>query len=272
MTPRLLTKFFCFHCPPEHEIIEFCDLAPYFPLIAERWMLFLNQNNTGQESKWNILVSFYSIMYPISMGWLDSMGKELISLEVFLPFIPLFVAFDPLGILPIFVSLTSEMERSERKRVIRQSTLTAFLVSIGFLGVGESIFALLGISVSDFKIAGGILLFIIAIVDLIFPEKTRTFPKETIGVVPIGIPLIVGPAVLTLLLMIVHTYGYFSTLLCLTLNLLVVWLVFTESHWILRFMKEGGTKGVAKVSSLLMAAFAMMMIRIGIKEWMVLLE
>ncbi|MFH1757523.1 MAG: MarC family protein, partial [Pseudomonadota bacterium] len=69
-------------------------------------------------------------------------------------------------------------------------------------------------------------------------------------------------------LMIVHTYGYFSTLLCLTLNLLVVWLVFTESHWILRFMKEGGTKGVAKVSSLLMAAFAMMMIRIGIKEWM----
>ncbi|MDO9212049.1 MAG: MarC family protein, partial [Deltaproteobacteria bacterium] len=162
----------------------------------------------------------------------------------------------------------SEMEQSARKRVIRQATLTAFLVSIGFLGMGKSIFALLGISVSDFKIAGGILLFIIAIVDLIFPEKTRTFPKETMGVVPIGIPLIVGPAVLTLLLMIVHTYGYFSTLLCLILNLLVVWLVFSQSHWILRFMKEGGTKGVAKVSSLLLAAFAMMMIRIGIKEWM----
>jgi multiple antibiotic resistance protein len=201
------------------------------------------------------------------MGWLDSIGKELISLEIFLPFIPLFVAFDALGVLPIFVSLTSEMEQPARKKVIHQSTLTAFLVSIGFLGMGKSIFALLGISVSDFKIAGGILLFIIAIVDLIFPEKTRTFPKETMGVVPIGIPLIVGPAVLTLLLMIVHTYGYFSTLLCLILNLLVVWLVFSQSHWILRFMKEGGTKGVAKVSSLLLAAFAMMMIRIGIKDW-----
>ncbi|MCJ7495106.1 MAG: MarC family protein, partial [Deltaproteobacteria bacterium] len=149
------------------------------------------------------------------MGWLDSIWKELISLEIFLPFIPLFVAFDALGVLPIFVSLTSEMEQPARKKVIHQSTLTAFLVSIGFLGMGKSIFALLGISVSDFKIAGGILLFIIAIVDLIFPEKTRTFPKETMGVVPIGIPLIVGPAVLTLLLMIVHTYGYFSTLLCL---------------------------------------------------------
>jgi multiple antibiotic resistance protein len=159
------------------------------------------------------------------------------------------------------------MEPSERKRVIRQSTLTAFLVSIGFLGAGKSVFAILGISVSDFKIAGGILLFIIAIVDLIFPEKTRTFPKETMGVVPIGIPLIVGPAVLTLLLMVVNTYGYLSTLLCLGLNLLIVWFIFSQSQWVMRLMKEGGTKGVAKVSSLLLAAFAIMMIRMGIKEW-----
>jgi multiple antibiotic resistance protein len=201
------------------------------------------------------------------MAWLDSILKQLSSLEIFLPFIPLFVAFDVLGILPIFVSLTSEMEPSERKRVIRQSTLTAFLVSIGFLGAGKSVFAILGISVSDFKIAGGILLFIIAVVDLIFPEKTRTFPKETMGVVPIGIPLIVGPAVLTLLLMVVNTYGYLSTLLCLGLNLLIVWIIFSQSQWVMRLMKEGGTKGVAKVSSLLLAAFAIMMIRMGIKEW-----
>ncbi len=119
----------------------------------------------------------------------------------------------------------------------------------------------------DFQIAGGILLFIIAIVDLIFPEKTRTFPKETVGVVPIGIPLIVGPAVLTLLLMIVHTYGYFSTLFCLILNLLIVWAAFGQSHWIMGLMKEGGAKGFGKVSSLLLAAFAMTMIRIGMKGW-----
>jgi multiple antibiotic resistance protein len=201
------------------------------------------------------------------MGWLDHLLKQLISLEIFLPFIPLFVAFDALGILPIFVSLTSEMTQGERKRVIRQSTLTGFLVSLGFLAVGRSVFALLGITVSDFQIAGGILLFIISIIDLIFPEKTRTFPKETMGVVPIGIPLIVGPAVLTLLLIIVHTYGYVSTLLCLILNFLIVWLVFSQSHWIMRLMKEGGAKGIGKVFSLLLAAFAMMMVRIGIKGW-----
>jgi multiple antibiotic resistance protein len=223
------------------------------------------ENGAGEK---NSLVRCHSFLYPILMDWLHQSLRELISLKVFLPFVPLFVAFDALGILPIFVSLTSEMTKLEQKRVIRQSILTGFLVSIGFVGAGKSVFALLGIRVSDFQIAGGILLFIIAIVDLIFPEKTRTFPKETMGVVPIGIPLIVGPAVLTLLLMIVHTYGYFSTLLCLILNLLVVWLAFSQSHWIMRLMKEGGAKGIAKVFSLLLAAFAMMMIRMGLEGWM----
>jgi len=196
------------------------------------------------------------------------MESFIFSSSALLPFIPLFVAFDVLGILPIFVSFTAEMNTAERKRVVRQSILTAFLVSLGFVAAGESIFALLGISVSDFQIAGGALLFIIAIVDLIFPEKTRTFPKETIGVVPIGIPLIVGPAVLTLLLIIVHPYGYLSTILCLVLNLLLVWIVFSQAHGILRVIKEGGAKGIAKVSSLLLAAFAMMMIRMGIQGWL----
>ena len=207
-------------------------------------------------------------MYFILMGWFDQILKQLISFAIFLPFIPLFVAFNALGILPIFASLTTEISESDRKGVTRQSILTAFLVSIGFLALGKTVFALLGISVSDFQIAGGILLFIISIVDLIFPEKTRTFPKETMGVVPIGIPLIVGPAVLTLLLIIVHTYGYVSTILCLILNLLVVWLVFSQSHRIMQLMKEGGAKGIGKVSSLLLAAFAMTMIRMGIKGWM----
>ncbi|NWG02450.1 MAG: MarC family protein [Syntrophaceae bacterium] len=193
--------------------------------------------------------------------------RSLTSLEFFIPLIPLFVAIDALGILPIYVSLTSEMLPSERKRVVRQSLLTALMVSLGFLIVGKTIFSLLGISISDFKVAGGILLFILAVVDLIFPERTRTFPKETLGVVPIGIPLVVGPAVLTLLLIIVDTYGYLSSLICLILNLLFVWLVFTQSKWIMGFIKDGGTKGIAKVSSLLLASFGVMMIRSGIMDW-----
>ncbi len=200
------------------------------------------------------------------MGWIEII-KQSLSLEIIIPFIPFFVAFDPLGILPIFVSLTTDMTEGDRKRVVRQSTFTAFLVGLAFLMAGRSIFKLLGITVTDFKVAGGILLFIIAIVDLIFPEKTRAFPKETLGIVPIGIPLIVGPGVLTLLLISAPAYGYFSTILCFILNLLIVWLTFSHSFRIMRFLKEGGTKGIGKVFALLLAAFAMMMIRTGISEW-----
>ncbi len=201
------------------------------------------------------------------MGWFEEIFRQFISLRIFLPFVPLFVAFDPLGILPIFVSLTSEMTRIERKKVVSQSIGTGFLVGIGFLVAGQSVFELLGITVSDFKVAGGILLFIIAVIDLIFPERTRMFPKETLGVVPIGIPLIVGPGALTVLLISAQLYGYVSTVLCLILNLLIVWFFFSHSHLILGFLKEGGTKGIGKVFALLLAAFAMTMIRAGIIEW-----
>ena len=202
------------------------------------------------------------------MEWFYDPLREFLSLRIFLPFIPLFVAFDALGILPIFVSLTSEMIPSERKKVVRQSTLTGFLAGIGFLLLGKSVFSLLGITVSDFKVAGGILLFIIAIVDLIFPEKTRTFPKETLGIVPIGIPLIVGPGVLTTVLISAQSYGYVSTVLNLILNLLIVRLIFGSSYRVMQVLKEGGTRGLGKIFALLLAAFAMMMIRTGILEWM----
>lgn len=205
------------------------------------------------------------------MAWLNDLMEQFISLEIFLPLIPFFVAFDPLGILPLFVSLTSGMVEPERRKVVRQSTLTAFLIGMSFLAAGKSVFELLSINVSDFKVAGGILLFIIAIVDLIFPERTRAFPKETLGVVPIGIPLIVGPGVLTLLLISAPAYGYVSTIVCFILCLLIVWFVFSRSYQIMRLLKEGGTKGIGKVFALLLASFAMMMIRTGITEWIKLL-
>lgn len=107
-------------------------------------------------------MAYSSYSTVIVMEWLDRIVNPFLSLEIFLPFIPFFVAFDPLGILPVFVSLTSEMTGAERKKVVRQSTLTAFLVGISFLAAGRSVFELLGITVSDFKVAGGILLFIIA--------------------------------------------------------------------------------------------------------------
>lgn len=181
-----------------------------------------------------------------------------------LAIIPIFVAMDAIGILPIYISLTEGMKRPERKRVVRDSILTGFAVSLGFLFLGKFIFAVIGVTIPDFKVAGGIILLIIAIHDLLFPEKKRRVTGGTVGIVPLGMPLIVGPAVLTTIIIAVDAYGYLPTIVSLTVNLAFAWWVFSRADLLIHLLGEGGSKGVAKVASLLLAAIAVMMIRRGI--------
>jgi len=81
--------------------------------------------------------------------------------------------------------------------------LTALCLAVEFIFLGEAIFRLLGITMGDFMIAGGVLLFILAILDLVSPEKRRRIPSRELGIVPLGTPLIAGPVVLTTSLIIV---------------------------------------------------------------------
>jgi multiple antibiotic resistance protein len=181
-----------------------------------------------------------------------------------LAIIPIFVAMDAIGVLPIFISLTEGMKRVERKQVVRDSILTGFAVSLGFLAVGKFIFTIIGVTIPDFKVAGGTILLIIAIRDLLFHEKNRRMGGEAVGIVPLGVPLIVGPAVLTTTIISVDTYGYIPTIISLILNLVFAWLVFSRAALVIGLLGEGGAKGVGKVVSLLLAAIAVMMIRKGI--------
>ncbi|MDY6845340.1 MAG: MarC family protein [Thermodesulfobacteriota bacterium] len=180
--------------------------------------------------------------------------------------IPIFVAIDAIGILPIFFSLIEGMEKDEVRKVVRQCSYTAFCVSIGFLIVGKFIFSILGVTVSDFKVAGGILLFIIAAVDILFPQKPKYTEGGTLGVVPLGMPIIVGPATLTTTIICVDVFGYFPTIFSLVLNLTFVWFVLSRSTYIISILGEAGAKGFGKVASLFLAAIAVMMVRVGISE------
>jgi multiple antibiotic resistance protein len=181
-----------------------------------------------------------------------------------LSFIPLFVAIDVLGLVPIFLSLTGEMNPKEKKKLITDATLTALAVSLVFLFGGRMIFNFLGITENDFRVGGGIVLLVLAIVDLIFAGEENRTPQTSVGVVPIGIPLIIGPAVLTTILIVVDTYGYLAAVIGLLANLFLVWLIFRNSNLIIRIMGEAGSKAFAKVAALFMAAIAIMMIRVGL--------
>ena len=89
-----------------------------------------------------------------------------------LAFVPLFVAIDVIGVLPFYVAIVGKMDAATRKRVLVQALLTAWLGGMGFALLGTWIFGFLGITVSDFKVAGGLILLVLAIYDLLFASAT----------------------------------------------------------------------------------------------------
>src|SRR5476649_1952985 len=92
--------------------------------------------------------------------------------DVLLVFIPMFFTVDPIGILPIFASLTQGLAPQEKRGIIFQSLVTASLVAVGFILLGKVIFHFLGITMGDFMVAGGVILFCLAMMDLMAQGKT----------------------------------------------------------------------------------------------------
>jgi len=112
--------------------------------------------------------------------------------------ISLFIIVDPLGNIPIFISLTKEMEEAEKKKVFHTATLTGLVLLLAFALAGQRILVFFGITLYSFMIAGGVLLLIIAIRILITGGlKEYIESPESVGAVPIGCPLLVGPGAIT---------------------------------------------------------------------------
>ena len=185
----------------------------------------------------------------------------------FLCFLPLFVAVDALGVLPIFIGLTEGLSPSQKRRVLIQSLITASAVALVFLAVGPTILLALNITVSDFMVAGGILLLVISLSDLLTGEKRqRLVDPETLGAVPLGVPIITGPAVLTTSVLLANVYGMALTSLALLTNLGIAGAVFWFAQPISRFLGNAGTMILSKIASLFLATIAVMLIRKGIVE------
>jgi multiple antibiotic resistance protein len=180
-------------------------------------------------------------------------------------FFPIFMAVNVIGVLPMFMSLTEGLDRPKINRIIVQSVVTATIVAVMFLALGKVILDLLGITVSDFMIAGGTLLFIISLDDLMSMERRWSqIDPESLGAVPLGVPLIVGPAVLTTILILVQEYGPLATVAALIVNILIAGFTFWLYAPIIRLLGKSGARTVSKLAALLLAAIAVMMVRKGV--------
>jgi multiple antibiotic resistance protein len=187
--------------------------------------------------------------------------------ELALTFVPLFVAMDAVGNLPIFLTLTQEGIAAHRKKTTNLATLTAFGVGLVFIAVGKAIFSLLGIEVADFLTAGGIILLIVAIRYLVMGKTLETkdlSASQMIGVVPLGTPLVVGPAVLAALLLLMGQHHVAIVICSFVLNLVIQWVLFRQANRIVAVLGNTGVAAISKVIMLLLAAIAVKMIREGI--------
>jgi multiple antibiotic resistance protein len=183
---------------------------------------------------------------------------------ILLSFIPLFVAIDIIGTVPIFLGYTHGIAGFQRKKLIFEAILAAFIVANLFILSGKLILDFMGITIDDFRIAGGIILLILSITDILSSSDSFKKPSADIGVVPLGIPLIMGPAALTTIIILVRNFGYFPTIISMALNLFIAWLVLVNARWLLKIMGDGGSRAFAKIASLFLAAIAVMMIRVGV--------
>jgi len=137
-------------------------------------------------------------------------------------------------------------------------------VALLFLFLGQSIFTAIGITTSDFQIAGGLILFILAARDLIHSAAEEPAKlAEDFGVVPLGMPLIAGPASITTLILLAQTLGLAVTLAALAVNLMLVILAFAYSERLARLISSTGLRAISKIISMLLAAIAISMIRKG---------
>jgi multiple antibiotic resistance protein len=184
-----------------------------------------------------------------------------------LTFIPIFVAVDAIGNIPLFISLVEGMNRHQRHKVIAESVTTATVVAIIFMFIGKWVLRLIGITIPDFQIAGGVLLFVISI-RLLLPGASKGILSnghdKDVGVFPLGTPLITGPAVLTTTLMMLDSFGIIPTFVSLVINMLVVWVTLVKANAIMKLMGAGGTRAFSKIMYILLAAIGVMMVRRGI--------
>lgn len=180
--------------------------------------------------------------------------------EAFTIFLTIFIVVDPLGIVPIFISLTGGLSPARRRSTILKSVLAAFFILCLFVFLGSRILGSLGILPGSFSVAGGILLFLISI-DLLFgtPGRTKVSSedpgqeREDVSVFPLAIPMLAGPGAITTILLQVSDRGVSWPLLAVLLGSVAVSLGCAALTMYLSgfFLKSLGRTGVSVVERLM---------------------
>ncbi|MSR79852.1 MAG: MarC family protein [Gemmataceae bacterium] len=197
------------------------------------------------------------------------MWEELVKVAV-----TLFVVIDPMGTLPLYLSITRDSTEILRRRIARRAIIVSFGVLVGFLFAGGALLSGLGIEIPSFRIAGGIVMFIFAL-QMVFDTQNRHkegSPEEghDMAVYPLAIPAISGPGSMMTVVLMAEQYG--SSLLMnfaiagiIGLILFATWLMLRYAGVIQSLIGSTGASIISRVMGLILAAMAIQTVLTGIK-------
>ena len=190
--------------------------------------------------------------------------------ELLTIFTTLFVIIDPIGLTPLFVSLTPDRNFHERRKIAFRATLGAFLILLLFSLFGENVLLTIGVEMGAFQISGGILLLLIAI-EMLFQKRTERREKSTLeempdpSIFPLSIPLIAGPgAIAAVILISSNSDGdlikAMSINFIILLVLIMVFLCFLAGNALEKFVGRTGIDVITRLLGMLLAALSVQFI------------
>lgn len=194
--------------------------------------------------------------------------SEMISATILL-----FLIMDPIGNLPIFMSILKDLEPKRRQIIVIREMFIALLLMLSFLFVGEHILLFLNLHTETVSISGGIVLFLIAI-KMIFPDQSGNnsgfSSEEEPFLVPLAIPLVAGPSVLATLLLLSHQYPNHINLLIIAL--FIAWgfsmLILMLSNLLSRLLGNKGISALERLMGLLLIMISTQMLLDGIRSYL----
>lgn len=182
--------------------------------------------------------------------------------QIVLTFVPIFVVIDALGTVPVLISISEGISAQQRYRMINLAALTASVVGLVFVFIGRLILSLMDISLGSFAISGGLVLLLLSLRYMTTGHMVDIIHSELVGVVPIGTPLLAGPATITTLLLMTIQFPIYIVLISYILNMVAAWLIFRAGGLIARYVGRGGIIAFSRVFNMLLAAIGVnMMIR-----------
>lgn len=178
-----------------------------------------------------------------------------------------FTLTNPLGTMPIFMTMTMELNDTDRQRIAKKASIVAFVTLLVFAFSGQLLFKFFGISVDSFRVAGGIIFFTIGM-DMLQARITKVKVSESeiknysndISVTPLAIPLICGPGAITnsIVLMEAATTIWLKVTLivCISLVLLFCYFILRSSSTIIKFLGETGNNVLMRLMGLIVMVIA----------------